>query len=390
MSKLHQMKNISVPVRVKPGSKHRYGWQSEMQAIVVSSNHMSVNGDRRVGRLTKQSRFQKLYQGFHELIELGYKIQNPRNFNEKHMHALAKYWENKGLSASTIQNRISVFRTFAEWIGKEGMIKESAAYVSDPSSVKRSQVAKRDMSWTAAGFDIVAKLQEIEAYSKHAAAQLLMINAFGLRRMEVLSFKPNRNWESVPGTMYGAIRVRDGTKGGRERIIVVSTEAQINALNYARQVVGSKPSSTLGFPYMTLEQSCKHYNYVLSKFGLTKKELGVTGHGLRHQYANNRFEELSGRSSPVRAKTLQEANTKEKKENIQYAKARVSEELGHTRTTITAAYIGNDRYLKKQQEVLKARENPLPLETQSPVMTSNLVRTIRKSRRGQLGFLGGD
>jgi integrase len=388
MSELHPTNNKPVQPHVS-GSKRHYGWQSELRAIVERSNHMSVNGDRRVGRLTKQSRIQKLYQGFHELIELGFKIQNPRNFNEKHMKALASYWEEKGLSASTIQNRISVFRTFADWIGKEGMIKKSETYVSDQKNVKRSQVAKRDMSWTAAGFDIVAKLQEIEAYSKHAAAQLLMIQAFGLRRMEALSFKPNRNWEHVPGTQHGAIRVRDGTKGGRERIIVVSTDAQINALNYARAIAGSKPAATIGYPYMTLEQSCKRYNYVLSKFGLTKKELGVTGHGLRHQYANNRFEELSGMDSPVRAKILPEAKTPEMIENIQYAKSRVSEELGHSRTAITAAYIGNERYLKKEQKALNEQSTPVPNNVKSPDATSKAVNVMEWGRNGLLGLFGG-
>jgi integrase len=388
MSELHKTNKKAVQPHVS-GSKRNYGWQSELRAIVESSNHMSVNGDRRVGRLTKQSRIQKLYQGFHELIELGYKIQNPRNFNEKHMKVLASYWEEKGLNASTIQNRISVFRTFADWIGKEGMIKESEAYVSDPKNVKRSQVAKRDMSWTAAGFDIVAKLQEIEAYSKHAAAQLLMIQAFGLRRMEALSFKPNRNWEHVPGTEHGAIRVRNGTKGGRERIIVVSTSAQINALKYARAIAGSKSAATIGYPYMTLEQSCKHYNYILSKFGLTKKELGVTGHGLRHQYANNRFEELSGMDSPVRAKTLPEAKTPEMQGNIQYAKSKVSEELGHSRTSITAAYIGNDRYLKKELKALNEKSEPESNNVPNPDKTSKVVNLLEGGRKGLLGFFGG-
>lgn len=389
MQDLHQTKTKSAPSPVKGKGSHRYGWKTELQEIIDSSNHMSVNGDRRVGRLTKQARIEKLYQGFSELIELGYKVQNPRNFTEKHMRALASHWEGKGLSASTIQNRISVFRTFAEWIGKKGMIKPSELYVSDPAKVKRSQVAQRDMSWTAAGFDVVQKLQEIEAYSKHAAAQLLMIQAFGLRRMEALSFKPNRNWESVEGTEHGAIRVRDGTKGGRERIIVVRTQAQINALQYAKAVAGAKPTATIGYPYMTLEQSCQHYNYVLRKFGLTKKDLGVTGHGLRHQYANNRFEELSGRESPVRAQELPVPTSPAAEADVQYAKARVSEELGHSRTTITAAYIGNDRHLK-QQEKVRAAAVKAATNTPSPKKTSRVKKTIEDGRQGLLGLFGGN
>lgn len=374
MQQLHRNDNATAPVK-GDNSRQRFGWRTELSQIIDDSNHMSVNGDRRVGRLTKQARIEKLYLGFNELIELGFKIQNPRNFNEKHIKALASHWETKGLSASTIQNRISVFRTFAEWIGKKGMVKESTAYVSDPSKVKRSQVAQRDMSWTAAGFDILSKFQEIEAYSKHAAAQLLMIKAFGLRRMEALSFKPNRNWENLEGSEHGVIRVRDGTKGGRERILVVRTDEQVHALKYAKEVAGAKPAATIGYPYKSLEESCQHYNYVLRKFGLTKKELGVTGHGLRHQYAHTRFEELADKPAPVKANGSQSVQDPAVEA---YAKARVSEDLGHSRTTITSAYMGSAKPAKKAITPVSPVK---PVNTQSHGKTGKVKKALDDGRQ---------
>jgi len=36
----------------------------------------------------------------------------------KHIEALTKDRHARGLSASTLQNNLSIFRSFAEWIGK--------------------------------------------------------------------------------------------------------------------------------------------------------------------------------------------------------------------------------------------------------------------------------
>jgi hypothetical protein len=39
---------------------------------------------------------------------------------------------------------------------------------------------------------------------------------------------------------------------------------------------------------------------LLKKHGFTKKNLGVTAHGLRHQYMQNLYKQLTGSDSPVR------------------------------------------------------------------------------------------
>ena len=87
-------------------------------------------------------------RGFKELRALNYKLEDVRHFKERHLMVLAQAWEAKGLSASTIQNRISVFRTFAEWIGKPGMILSSENYVKNPESVTRHCVAQWDKTWS--------------------------------------------------------------------------------------------------------------------------------------------------------------------------------------------------------------------------------------------------
>lgn len=349
------MASAQIDRKNRPGERFRYGWKTELSKIITQHNKLTVKGDRNVGDLTRNARIDILYQGFRELREIGFKIENPRNFNEKHMHALVSSWEARGLSASTIQNRISMFRIFAGWIGKSNMIKRSQDYCSSPEVVRRSQVAKVDKSWSAKDIDMPTLLLQIEAYSKHAAAQILMMNAFGLRRNEALCFKPNLNWLRIDESGLEYIRVRDGTKGGRERVIVVETQLQRCALIYAQQVTGKQKNANIGYPDRSLSQSVQRYNYIMRKFHLTKADLGVTGHGLRHQYANERYEKLSGMQSPVRGGNKPSEIDKDADIDARY---QVSEELGHSRISVTAAYYGS--HLKSAKKSMDTQDVHAP------------------------------
>lgn len=88
-------------------------------------------------------------------------------------------------------------------------------------------------------------------------------------------------------------------------------------------------------PTLTLRQATRRLRYTCEKIGLTKAELGVTPHGLRHQYANDRFEEISGRRSFVRG------GEAFKDEAEDEALGTLVKELGHSRIRVGAAYIGS-------------------------------------------------
>jgi integrase len=67
--------------------------------------------------------------------------------------------------------------------------------------------------------------------------------------------------------------------------------------------------------------------------GITRKD-GITSHGLRHEYANNRYQDLTGSDSPVRGGAAVNEQTD------QAARQVVAEELGHSRESVTTHYLG--------------------------------------------------
>ncbi len=123
-------------------------WKTTLNEVLEKHNKAASRGGKAVGFATQSARQETLWREFKELHTLKYHLNDVHEFKERHIRALANTWEARGLSASTIQNRISVFRTFSEWIGKRGMILGSEHYVKNPKNVKRHGVAQTDKTWS--------------------------------------------------------------------------------------------------------------------------------------------------------------------------------------------------------------------------------------------------
>jgi site-specific recombinase XerC len=120
------------------------GWKPTLNAVLREHNKAAKVGGKAVSFATQAARRDILERGFKELRALGFKLPTVRCFKERHIRALGFFWEKKGLSAATLQNRMSVFRVFAEWIGKKGMIRGSGCYVKESSRLERHLVAQTD------------------------------------------------------------------------------------------------------------------------------------------------------------------------------------------------------------------------------------------------------
>jgi len=309
-------------------------WKVELRKILDANNRNHGLKDKIVSTETKKNRSDILYQAFTELRALGYKLDNPANFREKHFRALLEYWLSKELSPATIQKRASVLRVFCSWIGRPNLIKSLESYVDDESKVKRTQVAQVDKSWSTNGVSYEEKLKEIEAYDIMAGAQLRMIKAFGLRRREAFCFRPIVAMRL--GEESQSITVEFGTKGGRPRSISIDNDEKREALAFACKV--SKTSNGhIGWENLTLQQAVKRIANIMQKFGITKKDGGVTAHGLRHEYINDQYEVITGQPSPIRGGNKEDVDPEKDLE----ARTRMTLDAGHNRLSITPSYLGS-------------------------------------------------
>jgi hypothetical protein len=98
-------------------------------------------------------------------------------------------------------------------------------------------------------------------------------------------------------------------------------------------------------------KNLRRFDYVLEKFGITFKQLGVTAHGLRHEALVDHFESLTGHAPPVRGGDALSP------EVDAAARQAVSRLAGHSRTRASGAYLGSSAVMRS-----KARKAPPPQE----------------------------
>jgi integrase len=145
-----------------------------------------------------------------------------------------------------------------------------------------------------------------------------------------------------PGCTAAAfLHLSQGTKGGRPRDVPIESDAQRELLVRARALV--PPGAHLGRPGKTLRANTAHYYRVLREVGITRAQRGVTAHGLRHEYANDRYETLTGQPSPVRG------GHAEDREVDRWGRLAVSRYLGHNRPQVSSCYLGPVRTAKSRR-----------------------------------------
>lgn len=302
-------------------------WKATLNAVLRAHNKAAVSGGKAVGFATQDARREILEQGFKELRTLGYKLPDVRGFKERHMTALGHAWEEKGLSASTIQNRISVFRTFAGWIGKEGMIRGSEHYVKDPQNVARQLVTRVDKTWSGQQQTLIDKLPAIQAQDKHVALQLELQRAFGLRMKEAALLRPHM------ADKGHYLMVNWGTKGGRDRVIPIQTDYQRDVLARAKALLPHPHSSMTPHTHNFIQWK-NHYYYICHQAGISRQE-GITSHGLRHERLNEIYKDMTGQDSPIKNGATTDPH------NDKAVRQEIAEIAGHSRASIAGAYIGS-------------------------------------------------
>ena len=146
------------------------------------------------------------------------------------------------------------------------------------------------------------------------------------------------------------VRVAHGTKGGRPRDIPLATDTQRALL--ARLAAAVAPGQYVGRTGLTSQQAQARFYYVIRKCGVSKKDLGVVCHGLRHQHVNDAFERDAGHPSAVRG-------APSPTELADVARQRAARILGHNRLQVTNCYLGSSAALLTASETEETPQRKL-------------------------------
>ena len=267
---------------------------------------------------TRAARETILQQAANTLHDLGYRNLKPQGIKPKHVDALVKHWQERELSCGTIKNRLAHVRWWANKVGKSGVV----ARDNDHYDVKRRVYVTGDNKARDLPADQLRNVTDL-----HVKMSMRLQAEFGLRREESIKFSP-----SYADKGDKIVLKASWTKGGKAREIPIRTQAQRQLLDEVRRFAGRGALIPSNKNYV---QQMRTYERNAIKADLDRL------HGLRHAYAQQRYEELTGQKCPIQGGPSRRTLQGDALARDADARQIISRELGHERTAIVSVYIGS-------------------------------------------------
>jgi len=252
-----------------------------------------------------------------QLLALGFRRMQSTSLKPKHIDALLAKWSKQGIGTGTLKNRLSALRWWAKKVNKPSIIaRDNSVY----GIGKRECVGKE------------SKAQELDEKKlslisdKYVNLSIRLQAAFGLRREESIKFNPTY-------AMQGDhIKLKSSwTKGGRARTVPITNAEQRRLLE---EVKALARGGALIPPHLNYVKQLHRYERQTRDAGLSRL------HGLRHEYAQRRYLELTERVCPVAGGLPSKELNSAQRALDHKARVTISSELGHAREAISAVYLG--------------------------------------------------
>jgi hypothetical protein len=266
---------------------------------------------------TQADRMRSLTLVARQLREAGFRQMTASSLKGKHAQALLDRWQGEGLSSGTIKNRLSHLRWWAEKIGKAGILPADNAQLGVAERRYVTNISKaRELG---SGLDKIT--------DTHVSMSLQLQAAFGLRRKESLLFQPGYADRGDHLALKGS-----WTKGGKPRTVPITTPEQCDVLQAAHRLAGA---GSLIPAHKNFIQQRHVYDGQCKRAGLSSM------HGLRHRYAQMRYETLTGWKSPAAGGPGTAQLDLSQRLADRHVRQQISHELGHERVKVTAVYLGS-------------------------------------------------
>lgn len=262
---------------------------------------------------TQADRQRSLSLAAHQLREAGFRQMRAISLKGKHVEALLQRWQAEGLSTGTLKNRMAHLRWWAEKVGKAGILPADNTKLGIPE--------RRCVTNESKAKELGGRLDRFT--DPHVRMSLRLQAAFGLRREESIKFQPR----------YGDHIAIKGSwaKGGRDRTVPITMPEQRAVLDEVHRLAGSG----------SLIPAHKTYIHQRNVYDGQCKAAGLSNmHGLRHRYAQMRYEVLTGWKAPAAGGPGKAQLSSSQRMSDQHARQQISHELGHERLKVTSIYLG--------------------------------------------------
>jgi integrase len=289
---------------------------------------MSIRGDlkksiskvlekNRDGSYATQAERRNILKTFSDnLVFLKFGLRDIQGLKQKHITAIVKFWQEKQLKVSTIKNRMAVLRFLCGKINKANLIPAN----KELGIGNRVYVPVKNRALHDPDFSKIS--------NKYVFISLQLQRFFGLRREESLKIKPHMADKGDKLELLSS-----WCKGGRGRVIPISTAEQRYWLDQAKNLAGNFDNSLIPKNKSYKQQRCVYDKQVM-RAGLRNL------HGLRHAFAQKLYKELTSWEAPINGGPTSKQLSFEQKKIDFKSRMIISEFLGHSREQITVNYLG--------------------------------------------------
>ncbi len=252
-----------------------------------------------------------------QLQDMGYRRMQTTSLKPKHVNALVALWKDQGIGIGTFKNRLSALRWWAGKVNKESIVARNNDHY---------RLARRQYVPSASKAIVVTREQISQISDPYSHLSLQLQQAFGLRREEAIKFAQSY------AVKDDHIRLKPSwTKGGRARTVPIRTDEQ-------RQILEAVKKLAKGGALIPPD---KNYIEQRNRYDRQIRNAGIKNpHGLRHAYAQRRYEEITGWKAPLAGGPASRSLTSGQRALDKTARETIAEELGHSREQISATYLG--------------------------------------------------
>lgn len=298
--------------------------------------------DAQVGMKTRRERRAVLERALKDLHRRGFELRKLKNLGAKHVQAIIAEWRARGLESSTLSTNFSHLRCLCRWVDKPELLQVIREInEAEPSLTRRRVATDRDRSEQGAGIDRAEILRAALQIDARFCCILALMGEFSLRMLEALLFRPHLA-EDPPG----CIHILWGTKGGRPRTLPLPlSPSQRAVLAWAKTFAKTSADSMVPQTWR-VERYRRRVYRLCARVGLTKKKRGITSHSLRHGSLLRLYELLTAECAPARGGDLVSRDP----EADLAARMLVALQAGHSRTSVTSAYLGPRRVTRSKPE----------------------------------------
>ena len=289
--------------------------QNSAREGAVSFSTASTNGERwnSFANWAKDQDVKKMENVTQELVK-------------QYGQELAAQVKNGELAAATAQNYVSAVNSVMALATHGGW--QSVSPTKDCGIGERSAVRQDAPGALARGSYGRAVEAVRDQVGERAGAVVELARELGLRSKEASLLDARA--ALAEASERGAVTISDGTKGGREREVPITSEAQLGALARAAEAQGDARA------VIPPDQNWQTWREgeLRDAREVVQEHTGGGLHDLRAAYACERYEALTGHAAPCTGGEILD------RDRDAVARLAVAEELGHGRAEVTSEYVG--------------------------------------------------